>query len=228
MLSDDRNTVIKFIMAGIMLFGLFVLTLFLDEQSKKFFIKEGGLIESATALGYFCCIAIIVYRGRFEYIRRYYYIFLLIIFFMLREMDFDTKFTTTGIFKLRFFTSATVPLFEKIIGVILVILLLYILFTLIHRHFKDFLLNLKKRNTIGMGVLSTCGLLALSQSLDGLDRKLKGLGIAISHQTSLHANAMEEIAELGIPIMMFLTLSAYFRKKKLLENAVPDEKSSAS
>jgi uncharacterized membrane protein YbhN (UPF0104 family) len=147
---------------------------------------------------------------------------------MLREMDFDTKFTTTGIFKLRFFTSATVPLFEKIIGVILVILLLYILFTLIHRHFKDFLLNLKKRNTIGMGVLMTCGLLALSQSLDGLDRKLKGLGIAISHQTSLNATAMEEIAELGIPIMMFLTLNAYFRKKKLLENAVPDEKSSAS
>jgi predicted amidohydrolase YtcJ len=79
-----------------------------------------------------------------------------------------------------------------------------------------------------MGVLITCGLLALSQSLDGFDRKLKGLEIAISHQTYLNANALEEIAELGIPIMMFLTLSAYFRKNTLLENAVPDEKSSAA
>ena len=209
-----------------MLFGLFALTLFLDGQSKNFFINEGGLIESATVLGYFCCVAIIVYRGKFVYINRYYYIFLLIIFFMLRELDFDSRFTTTGMFKLRFFTSATVPLFEKIIGVILVILLLTFfspLFIVLQRFF----IKLKKAKYDRHGRFDYLWPAGFISSPGWFGQKALGMGIAISHQTSLNANAMEEIAELGIPIMMFLTLSAYFRKKKLLENAVQDEKSFA-
>jgi hypothetical protein len=197
---------------------LFLLYIFLDENNRNLFLKEGGLIESATNLGYFFCVALIVYQGRFAYIKRYYYIFLLIIFFMLRELDFDTRFTTTGIFKIRFFTSTTVPLLEKIVGVMLMLLLIYIIVTIIHRHLKVFLLNLKKQDTISIGVLMTCVFLAVSAFCDGLDRKLKGLGIAISHQTSLQATAVEEIVELGIPIIIFFTLSAYFRKNKFLQN----------
>ena len=184
MLSDDRNTLIKFIMAGTMLLGLFVLTLFLDEHTRKFFLKEGGVIESSTALGYFLCVAVMVYRGRAPYIKKYYYVFTLIIFFMLRELDFDTRFTTTGIFKLRFYTGANVPLLEKIIGIILIVFLIYIIFMIIKHHLRDFLINLRKQDIIAMGVFIACALLGISQCLDGFDRKLKGLGFEVSHQLS--------------------------------------------
>ncbi len=202
-------------LTGILLFFLFLFSVSLDDNYRKFFLDEGGLIESATALGYFLCITLIVYQGRIAYIKKYYYIFLLIIFFMLRELDFDTRFTTTGMFKLRFFTSSTVPLLEKIIGVMIIVLLLYIIFIILHRHLKDFLINLRKREIISVGVLITCALLAVSQSFDGFDRKLKGLGIEVSHQLSIHTNALEEIAELGIPIIILITVSAFFRKSRL-------------
>ena len=226
MLFDDRNTVIKFIMAGIMLLGLFVLMIFLDEHSRKFFIKEGGVIESATALGYFLCVAVMAYRGRLAYIKKYYHIFTLIIFFMLRELDFDTRFTTTGIFKIRFYTGANVPVLEKIIGVMIIALLLYIIFTIIQRHLRDFLINLKKQDIIAVGVFLTCALLGISQCLDGFDRKLKGVGLEVSHRLSLNAGAIEEIAELGVPIIILITLCAYFKKNRVSQNAASDENSS--
>ncbi len=220
MLSNDRNTVIQFIIAGIILLLLFGLSLVLDGPDRKFLLKEGGLIEAATALGYFLCVAVMVYRGGLSYIKKYYDIFTLIIFFMLRELDFDTRFTTTGIFKLRFYTGANVPLLEKIIGIFIIVFLLYIIFMMIRRHLRDFLINLRRQDIVAVGVFITCALLGVSQTLDGLDRKLKGLGIEISHQLSLDAGAIEEIAELGVPIIILITLCAYFSKDRLTQNAL--------
>ena len=202
-------------LTGILLFLLLFFSFSLDDNDMKLFLQENGPIEWATVLGYFLCVVMIVYQGGIAYIKKYYYIFLLIIFFMLKELDFDARFTTTGMFKLRFFTSSTVPLLEKIIGVMIIVLLLYIIFIILHRHLKDFLINLRKREIISVGVFITCALLAVSQSFDGFDRKLKGLGIEVSHQLSIHIQALEEIGELGIPIIILITVNAFFRKSRL-------------
>lgn len=207
----DRQAIIEYILAGILLLLLFLLSWVLEENERKLLLKEGGWVESATALAYFFCAAFMAYKGKLAYLKKYPHIFLLIIFLMFRELDFDSRFTTTGIFKIRFFTGSHVPITEKIIGVIVILLLLYIVFAILYRHTKDFLSGLKKRSIVDFGVLISCILLALSQSLDGLDRKLKSFGIIVSKAVSMHAGAVEEILELGVPICIIITLSAYFR-----------------
>ncbi len=215
----DRQTIIEFIQAGILLLLFFFLSLVLEENERKLLLKEGGWVESATVLAYFFCAALMIYKGKLTYLKTYPHIFLLIIFFMFRELDFDNRFTTTGIFKIRFFTGSNVPLTEKIIGVVVILLLLYIVFMILRRHTKNFLSGLKNRSIVSLGVLISCIVLAVSQSLDGFDRKLKGFDIIVSKQVSMYAGAVEEILELGVPIFFLLTLIAYFRTTSGKENA---------
>ncbi len=213
--QTDRQTMIGFMLTGALLLLLFLSSLLLEGNNRDFLLEEGGVIESASVLGYFLCAAIIVYKGKLTYLKQYHYIFLLIIFFMLRELDFDKKFTTMGIFKSRFFISNTVPLAEKIVGAMVLLLLLYVIFMIIHRHSKYFLSGLKNHSIISFGVFITGTLLVASKSLDGIGRKLEGFGVKISNQTSMHATALEEILELGIPIILLLTFSAYFKRNKV-------------
>jgi len=212
MLSDDKKTIRAFMLTGLLLFTLFLISVFLDDQQRKFILEEGGLIESATALGYFVCIVVMIYRGRLTYIKNNHPLFLLIIFFMLRELDFHTRFTTTGILKIRFFTSAQVPLTEKAIGLVVIAILLYVVLMILHSHLRDFLMKLRKKDTLSIGVFITCALLAISQIFDGFYKKLMRLGVEVSTKLSQAATALEEIAELGIPLIIFITLTTYFRK----------------
>jgi hypothetical protein len=172
------------------------------------FFKENGVIESASVLGYFICAAFIVCKRKIVHLR---HIFLLIIFLMLRELDFHKRFTTMGIFKIRFFTSNNVPLMEKMIGILVILLLIYIAGSIFYRHSKNFTAGLKKRSTVSIGVLLAFAFMGLSKALDGLARKLDGVGIEVSKQISMHAGALEEILEFGIPIIILFTLSAYFK-----------------
>ncbi len=209
----DRQTMIGFMLTGALLLLLFLYSLLLEGNNRDF-LSEEGVVESASALGYFLCAAIIVYKGKLAYLKKYHYIFLLIIFFMLRELDFDKKFTTMGIFKSRFYISNTVPLVEKLVGAMVVLLFLYVIFMIIRRHLKYFLFCLKNHSIISFGVLIAGALLVVAHTLDGIGKKLADFGVKISNQTAIHAIALEEIVELGIPIILLLTFSAYFKQKK--------------
>lgn len=211
---DSRQIKIRFALAGAALLVLFLLTLYPDKDW-ALTVEEGGAIESATALGYFLCLALIAYRGRLPYIKRYHSLVLLFIFFMLRELDFDKRFTTTGIFKGKFLLGHHVPLVEKLIGGMVILLALYTVASLIYRHARAFLEGLKNHSPISLGVLIAMVFLVVSQSLDGLDRKLRNLGVEIGGDTSMYASAAEEILELGIPIIVFLTLISYFDRVRV-------------
>ena len=166
-------------------------------------------------MGYFLCAAFIIYKGKLAYFKRHYDLFFLIILFMLRELDFDKQFTTMGLFKSKFFISNSVPLVEKTIGAIIILLLLYVVFSIIYRYSKEFWFGLKNHSIISFGALIVVTLLVVSKSLDGIDRKLKGVGVEIGDRASMHASAVEEILELSIPIILLITLSAYFKRIKV-------------
>lgn len=203
---------IGYALTGTLLLFLFVLGIILQGDSSDFFIKEGGVIESATVFGYFVCAAFIIYKGKVAYLKHF---FLLIIFFMLRELDFNKRFTTMGIFKIKFFISDGVPLFEKIVGAMVILLLLYVSISILYRHSKNFFMELKEGSVISFGALLTITLLVVSKSVDGLSRKLNGLGIEVSERMSMYTKVFEEILEIGIPIVILLTVNAHFKDIKV-------------
>lgn len=208
----DRQTMIGFILTGVFLFLFFLLSFFLEGAGRDLLLKEGGIVESASALGYFLCVVTIIHKGGLSYLKERYYLIIMIVFFMVRELDFDKK-LGFKIFKLRSYTGNTEPFAVKVLGAIFVFFLLYVLYKMIHGHAKDFLRDLRKGTIVSVGVFIAGCLVVVSKSLDGLARKLAGV-VEISRQTDIYASALEEVLELGIPIILLLTISAYFQRNK--------------
>ena len=211
----DRQTMTGFLLVGALLSLLFLFSLFLEGNSRDIWLEEDGVIESATAWGYFVCVAFMIYKGKLSYLKRHHDLFLLIVFFMLRELDFDKKFTTIGLLKIQFFISNRVPLVEKTIGAIFVLSLVYVVFSILYRYSRDFWVGLKNHSIVSLGALIVVIFLVVSKSLDGISRKLSEFGIEIGDRASMHASAVEEILELGIPMILLLTLIAYFKRNKV-------------
>lgn len=202
-----------FYLTGVLLLMLFLLSLFLEGNERDLLIREGGIVESASWLGYILCAVFMLFKGNVAYLKKYYYLFVYIIFFMLRELDFHTKFTTMGIFKIKFYVSDTVPIMEKFFGVMVILLLLIAGFIMIYRHSKNFFFSLKNKSLVSSGVLIVGFLLGATMILDGISRKLEVLGVHVSNDILIHVNALEEILELGIPVVILLTSHAFFKQR---------------
>ena len=186
-----------------------------------FLIKEGGVIESLSALGYFLCVLFILLKGGWYYIKKYNYFFILIILFGLRELDFDKRFTTMGIFKSKFYVSSSVPMIEKFMGLLVIGVLLYILVSIVKNHSKGFFSKIKQLSPVHIGVLITFLIIVFSKTIDGIDRKLGYMNIFMDEQTATHFEVVEEVLELGIPLLILSTLFIYFsieKQHKLLFN----------
>ncbi len=177
-------------------------------------IKEGGIIETLSVVGYFLCVVLILLKGGWSYIKKYYYFFILIILFGLRELDFDKRFTTMGIFKSKFYVSSSVPMVEKFMGLLVITVLLYIVVSIFKNHSKGFFSKIKKLSPVHVGALITFLTIVFSKSIDGIARKLGYLNIIMDEQTADRFEVVEEVLELGIPLLIFATLLMYFSKKK--------------
>lgn len=81
----------------------------------------------------------------------------------------------------------------------------------------DFLdYGLMSRSIISIGALIVFMLLVISKLLDGIGRKINRVGLEIGEMASSHLSTVEEILELGIPIVLLITFSVYFKKIKVL------------
>ena len=133
--------------------------------------------------------------------------------FGFRELDFHKKFTTMGMFKSKFYLSDTVPMSEKLIGLLVILLILYVFITIIKNHSKGFFDKIKVLSPVYIGTTITLMILVFSKAIDGLSRKLGQLDIAIEQQTSTNFEVIEEVLELGIPLLIIATLIMYFSKE---------------
>ncbi|WP_051222219.1 hypothetical protein [Neptunomonas japonica] len=208
-----KASITGYLICSATLVVLFLLSVVLGGTEREFLLAEGGLIETSSAAGYFICAIFIIYKSNLNYLKRYHYFLILIIMFGLRELDFDKRFTTMGILKSKFLFSSQVPMLEKAIGFFIILILLYTVYRILKTHLRSFLLNLKEFSTITIGTLFSIAFLVVSKSIDGLGRKLKPFGIELSELQKTHIEALEEILELGIPIMLILTFAAYFKQQ---------------
>ena len=183
------------------------------ESVEDVLLSESGLIERASAIGYFACALFMLLKGGAEFVRTRGYFIVLVTLFGCRELDFDKAFTTIGILESRFFVSPDVPAGEKVAGFIVVAILIWAVYKILSQHFAGFLSDLRNKTPEAVGVTIVFFLLAFSKSIDGLPRKLQPLGIDVSADISAFFGALEEVLELGIPIYIALVAHAWFRRQ---------------
>ena len=223
--------ILPLILSILTIITLLILSFTYKVYEHPFLIDEGGVIETLSAVSYFLCVLVVILVGKWSYIKKYYYFLILVISFGFRELDFDKRFTTMGVFKIKFYLSSNVPVMEKLAGLLVIAILIYVAIAIIKNHSKKFFYKIKQGSPVHIGVLLTFLLLAFTKSIDGIGRKLSDLNFIITEQTSIYFEVLEEVLELGIPLLIISVFIMYFsaeKREKSLLNEKNNKKDASS
>lgn len=201
---------------GVLLLGtvaLVVVSESVTPEIRDSLFKEGAVIETLSAVGYFAAAALLLLQAIMRMPARWS-AFLMVLCFGMRELDFDKRFTTMGLFKSRIYSSSEVPIHEKLLAVLVTVLLLTCVYFLIKNYFRPFLQGIRRRDGMALSVFFFGGALVLSKSLDGIARKLKPLGIETSEFVSRLSSGIEETLELAASLLLLVVVVVAFRQPK--------------
>lgn len=192
---------------------LFVGMQWLPAPMRHDLLRENGPIEMLTVLGYVAAaLALLVAGGRLFTTHRWYLPFIIVVM-GLRELDFDKRFTTMGILKSGFYLSAEVPLAEKLVGLLVVGLVAAACVLALHKHAGAFLRRLRALRPDACAIGLAIVFVVISKSIDGLARKLAGVGIAVGDDIAALAHMTEELLEFGIPLMLGVAAWSWWRER---------------
>ena len=181
----------------------------IDTQKKL--LIEGGLFESLTVYGYIFCLILIFATWPWRKIMSKWYFSALIIIFTLRELDYDKAHFTHGVLKSKQYFSDLVGMYELLISIGVLIFILAILASIILREKNSFFKGIKDLKQSQLAVFASIILVIVTKIIDGAERKF---GIDLSQSGKQIAQIIEEVGEMGIPIMFAIAILSS-RKKKL-------------
>ena len=198
-----------YLLYGLVLAALVIFVLYLESAApelKTAILQENGPVESLSALGYFVCLGLLLFRSKRCGFR--WYFALILLFLGMRELDFQARFLTMSLTKSRFYLSPAVPLAEKLIGAGVLLLFFGCIFLIIRNHWRSFLNSLRRLDPQAIGIAGGILFIILSKTIDGLGRKLAAVGVTISQHLDGLSWSIEELLELGIPILFLLAIAA--------------------
>ncbi len=207
MIRQDRRTNLLTLFGSVIaVFALIAACLTLPADIQKVIIREGGFIETASAVGYLLCVILMFALWGVRASLNKWYFSAILILFACRELDLDKRGFTEGLLKSRQYIGDTVPLLERAGSAIILIAILLTIATLVRGETRVFLRGLRQKSPAAFAVLAGIVFIGIFKTLDGLARKLEPFGINIGEQASQMASTAEEIGELGIPVMFAMAI----------------------
>ena len=193
-----------YLVAGVVMSTLALI--FIGDPISHNLLQENGIIETASALGYLLCILLVVALRPSWPLSQTWPFLVILAFMCLRELDMDKSAFTLGFLKARQYTSDAVSLPEKLISIAILLLILSSVVAVIKRHGKPLLNGILNGSphhlSVGLGIFFVLS----SKLLDGINRKLSGLGLQVSADAENWALVYEEVAELGIAVAFALAI----------------------
>ena len=184
---------------------------FLDVEQQKNLLTEGGLFESLTVYLYIFCLILICISWPLQKIRSKWYLSALIILFALRELDYDKAHFTHGVLKSRQYFSDLVGLPEFLISLVVLIFILTVLLFIVFKERNNFIKGVINFRQSQLAVLASIILVILTKTIDGMERKF---GIDLSPSGERFALIIEEVGEMGIPIMFTIAILSWRNKNQ--------------
>lgn len=128
----------------------------------------------------------------------------------LRELDAHAAFTRFGVFSTRLYARPDVPLMEKLAAGVAVLALVVLAIVALRGAWRD--VN-GRAATSGVTLLILLGFGVLLKQIDALPRQLRDLGWPLPENILVISKAVEEIGEMGLPIMLALALLQMPRRR---------------
>ena len=183
----------------------------LDVEQQKNLLAEGGLFESLTVYLYIFCLILIGVRWPLQKILSNWYLSALIILFALRELDYDKAHFTHGVLKSRQYFSDLVGLPEFLMSLSVLIFILTVLALIVLRERNNFIKGVINLRQSQLAVLASIILVIVTKTIDGMERKF---GIDLSPAGERFALIVEEVGEMGIPIMFAIAILSWRNKSQ--------------
>jgi 4-amino-4-deoxy-L-arabinose transferase-like glycosyltransferase len=184
---------------------------FLDVEQQKKLLAEGGLFESLTVYLYIFCLILIYISWPLQKILSHWYLCALIILFALRELDYDKAYFTHGVLKSRQYFSDLVGLPEFLISLAVLIFILTVLLLIVLRERNNFIKGVIDLRQSQLAVLTSIIFVFVTKTIDGMERKF---GIDLSPEGERFALIVEEVGEMGIPIMFAIAILSWRNKSQ--------------
>ncbi len=177
-------------------------------------IRENGPIEWLTVALYAAALGYILIKRVYQPVK---WIFWLTVLLMLRELDFDSRFTDAKITKTGFLLGVDVPILQQIYGLSLLAFVAFVLWKVVATHAVAFWRELRNGTDLALAVLLAVVAAGLSKLVDGGRRKFGYIGVELSEQQVTGLQLFEEILELSIPLLIMVAISFYLRRYRRRE-----------
>tara|TARA_B100001059_G_scaffold144289_1_gene144187 strand:- start:126 stop:776 length:651 start_codon:yes stop_codon:yes gene_type:complete len=184
---------------------------FLDAEVQKNLLTEGGLFESLTVYLYIFCLILICVRWPLQKILSNWYLSALIILFALRELDYDKAHFTHGVLKSRQYFSDLVSLPELLVSIVVLFFIFTVLIFIVLKERNNFIKGIINLKQSQLAVLASTILVIVTKTIDGAERKF---GIDLSPSGERFALIVEEVGEMGIPIMFAIAILSWRNKNQ--------------
>ena len=184
---------------------------FLDVEQQKKLLAEGGLFESLTVYLYIFCLILICIRWPLQKILSSWYLSALIILFALRELDYDKAHFTHGVLKSRQYFSDLVGLPELLVSIVVLIFIFSVLLFIVLKERNNFIKGVINFRQSQLAILTSIILVITTKTIDGMERKF---GIDLSPTGERFALIVEEVGEMGIPIMFAIAILSWRNKNQ--------------
>lgn len=175
---------------------LFAVMLTLSPETQKTILREGGGVETASALVYVAGLIALLIRPRLAV----WPFAVMTAFFAAREFDLDKSLFTRGLLKSRQYSADDVPGMEKLISALLLCAILAAGIWLLIRYTRPFLRGLRSGSATAFVALAAIVLAVSTKTLDGIARKLEPFGIPVSDSAANTFYVYEEVGELGMAL----------------------------
>lgn len=216
------------ILALLGLLCVFVLTLLvvarLDPQAQRHVLREGGLVETLTLIGYITVAVLLIWRMlRFRNSNAWPLVFI-VLAMAGRELDLDKRLFIEGLFKSRQYIGSDVAMPERLISFAILLALLALIYFAARRYGRILIDGLRTGAMPAWLAVSGIILAALAKSIDGIDRKLAPLGTSLQQSTGQTVAMFEEIGEFCIPLAFIasILMAAPPLTQQSLFRAAPD------
>jgi hypothetical protein len=168
--------------------------------------REGGGIETASALLYVYAVAVWLRRHSTADWRAFWHIPVILLFAAAREFDLDKTLTSVGILKSNLYLTDQAPVWERLVGLAVLLLLMVAAVQLVRVHGRGFLRGLRAGDSGALAVAAAIGVAGFAKSIDGLARKLRPFDITVDDEFNAVVVMAEEVLELTIPLLLLYAI----------------------
>lgn len=220
-----RETGFRWVLLGTMatFAAMFVMTFF-PYDTQRALLTEGGLIETLSVIGYVICIALMFVLWPVTEVGRRWYFPVMLALFAGRELDLDKIPFTEGLLKARQYTGDTVPTGELIWSSLILVAIIVTVLILIIRETRGFFSGLFSARPACYAALVGVAFIGAYKTIDGAGRKLAPYGIQISDSLNDTIQVVEEIGELGIPVMFSIGICLAAARRRRMTNTARNDR----